>query len=261
MSMPAEVDQLTDQFLSEVDRRRAGLIDGLYLHGSLCWGEFFPDSDIDFVGVLDREPRPDDLGHLAASHAQIREAFPERRFEGFYCQVSDLARPPSDLTSVPVHFEAEFEPRGSGDVNLVTWHELAERGLVIRGELPPIHTDPDALLAFSRENLRTYWTAVLDRVEDADPATVGAHEWLVAWVTLGVARLHHLLVRRELTSKSGAGRYVLETLDPRWHPLATDALAIREEAPDRSSYEDLTQRGRDLRAFLAWTIDTGTRES
>ena len=256
--MPDEIDRLTSHFLADVDSRLAGLVSGLYLHGSLCWGEFFANSDIDFVGILDREPLPADVEKLAAAHAQIRDAFPQRRFEGFYCQAADLARPPSEMRAVPVHFEGAFHPHGSLDANLVTWHELAERGLVIRGNLPPIHTDLDALVAYSRENLGTYWKSMLDRIENAEPAAVGGDDWLIAWATLGVARLHHLLVRRELTSKSGAGRYILETLDSRWAPLATDALAIRETASAASSYEDPEQRGRDLRTFLAWAIDSGT---
>ncbi len=78
-------------------------------------------------------------------------------------------------------------------------------------------------------------------------------------MTLGVARLHHLLARRQLTSKNGAGRYILQTLDARWHSLATDALAIREQPGAASCYEDLTQRGHDARDFLAWAVEDGQR--
>lgn len=99
----------------------------------------------------------------------------------------------------------------------MTWHELAERGLVVRGALPAVHTDREALLAFTRDNLDTYWRSALAQVDTAID-----EDGTVAWVTLGVARLHHLLARGALTSKSGAGRYVLNSLDARWHPLAVE---------------------------------------
>ncbi len=162
---------------------------------------------------------------------------------------------------MPVHYAGAFDPRGRLDVNPVTWHELAERPLVVRGELPAVHTDADALLAFTRDNLATYWRSILGQVDAAldqhGPGSVGGEDGTVAWVTLGVARLHHLLTRRTLTSKSGAGRYVLEALDARWHALAADALAVRERPGAASAYDDVARRGHDLRAFLAWTVDDG----
>ena len=76
---------------------------------------------------------------------------------------------------------------------------------------------------------------------------------------LGVARLHHLLARGELTSKSGAGRYILDALDRRWHRVAREALAVREEAGTAANYDDRTERGVDVRDFLAWAIEDGQR--
>jgi hypothetical protein len=122
-----------------------------------------------------------------------------------------------------------------------------------------VHTDLDALLAFTRDNLGSYWTPFLAQLDEAGPADVGALDWATAWAVLGVARLHHLLARRELTSKSGAGRYILDALDRRWHRVAHEALAIREEPGAASNYDDLTERGLDVRNFLAWGIEDGQR--
>lgn len=258
MTRPPEVVAVTDEFLAHVDASRPGLIQGLYLHGSLCWGEFFHDSDIDFVGVLSRSPDARDLVALEDAHAHLRQ-FSPRRYEGFYCRSGDLAAPPDVLGPVPVHYTGTFEVAGRTDVNLVTWHELAERGAFVRGRRPTIHTDLGALIDFTRENLSSYWTPLLARIEAAGDRQAGADDGGVAWATLGVARLHHLLALRRLTSKSGAGRYVISDLDPCWHALAREALAIREHPDAVTSYDDPCDRGRDLREFLTWVIDDGLR--
>lgn len=254
---PPEVVAITDAFIKRVNESAPGLLRGLYLHGSLCWGEFFHDSDIDFVAVLAHPPTPADLSALDATHAHLRARFPNRRFEGFHCQPGDLARHPAELGPLPVHAEGVFQAEGHSDVNLVTWHELAERGVRQLGGLPTVHTDLGALLDFTHDNLTAYWRPLLGRAIDAGDATVGASDDAIVWITLGIARLHHLLATRELTSKSGAGRYVLEVLDDRWHRLAVEALALRERPGTPTTYDDPAARGRDVREFLAWTIDDG----
>ena len=84
---------------------------------------------------------------------------------------------------------------------------------------------------------------------------------LVVWTVLGCARLHHLLARGALTSKSGAGRYVVNHLDPRWRLVAGEALRLREDPGSPSLYADRDQRRRDTCDLLAWVVADGTGDA
>jgi predicted nucleotidyltransferase len=259
MTPPEDVQELVECFLEEVDRRLPGELTGLFLHGSVVWGEFFAGSDVDFVAVWDHPPTGERLVRLREAHEIAKERFPGLTFDGFHCTAADLAASPALVEHRPAFYQGEFDEQGRIDINLVTWHELALGPVVVRGEVPAVHTSPADLHDFTRANLDSYWRGIATQIEAGDVREVGEHDDAVAWITLGAARLHHLLSRHELTSKSGAGRYVIEHLDDRWTPIAQEALRIRERPGTPSLYDDPVRRGQDTYDLLAWLVEDGQR--
>jgi hypothetical protein len=57
VALPAEVTAITGRFLELIDAGAPGLVTGLYLRGSLAFGEYFPgQSDVDFTAGLAGSP-------------------------------------------------------------------------------------------------------------------------------------------------------------------------------------------------------------
>lgn len=181
---------------------------------------------------------------LRAAHEATRRRIGALAFDGFHCTPADLAASPTRITHRPAFFEGTFDSAGTVDVHLVTWHELAERGIAVRGAVPAVYTNLDELLDFTRANLDTYWRGFITTIEQAGIETADEQDDTVTWIGLGSAKLHHLLFTNELTSKSGAGRYVRDALDPRWSRIARKAVRIREEPEFESLYDDPDQRAR-----------------
>ncbi len=260
MTLPAAARDITSQFLDLIDVSAPGLVEGLYLRGSLGFGEYFEgQSDVDFAAVLAARPDATQLDALAAAHAAVFEAHPHPHFDGFHLLRDDLARPPGECEDLPCMFAGSFATASRDDVNPVSWHELARHGIVIRGPVltaGDVWTDDAALRAYSHGNLTSYWSGVADALaaHGAEAGTPAA----AAWCVLGVSRLHHLLATGAMTSKSGAGRHALRAFGPQWHPIIAEALRAREQPAASSAYEsDPAARARDTTAFTVMAIDAG----
>jgi hypothetical protein len=251
---------VTDAFLRSAEQNAPGLIDGLYLHGSLGFGEYFSGaSDVDFVAVLSARPDEAQLAGLAIAHRDVKAAFPRPHLDGVHLVLADLRKPPDACPDVPCVLEGSFCSSGRISVDPVTWHELAWHGVTVHGPAladGQVWTDHDALRSFTYANLTSYWTPVAARLRAAPPEAITPDD--VAWCVLGVSRLHHLLAAGSMTSKSGAGRYAGAVFGPRWRPIVAEALRARESPGLPSAYaDDLVARGRDTAAFTTMAIDSG----
>lgn len=253
------VERVAEEFGGTLDAIAPGLLEGLYLRGSLASGDVAPASDVDVTAVLARRPDANELAALSYAVSRADAAAPGRALDGFCCVAGDLRRPASECPPVPVVRDGAVVGEGTHDVNPASWAELARFGVTLAGrpiELMGVHTDAAELRAFARQSLATTW---------ADAARTLASGWLAAGrrddaaprYVLGAARTLSLWRTGELLSKGAAGRWILDDLDPYWHPLAREALRARETPDAPTAYERPTQRGRDIRDFVAWASGQG----
>ncbi len=245
---------MTDTFLSLADETAPGLVEGLYLHGSIGFEEWYAGrSDIDFVAVLGRDAPVELLRDL---HAGVVETFRRPAFDGFFCSWDDLAAGPAGL-ELPCAQDGMFYDEGTLDVHPVTWHELAFHGVRLRGprlDDVKIWTDQAALRSYTRDNLRDYWAEQVE-VLRRFPDEAGKPE-IVTWYVLGTARLHHLLATDRLTSKTGAGYYAERVFDPRWHELLGEALSYRALGVTSADYE-AARMAEQVVEFAAFVVQDG----
>jgi hypothetical protein len=255
---PAEVTAVADTFVELVHEGMPGMLEGLYLHGSIGFGEWYAArSDIDYVAVLGHRPDDAELALLRQAHDELGRTFPRPAFDGFHCTWEDLRRAPDVCPAVPCTQEGRFHAAGRHGVDPVTWHELAWHGVRLRGPALAdtiVWTDVPVLRQHTRDNLAGYWAESLDALRQR-PDDAGRPE-TVAWFVLGTSRLHHLLATGRLTSKTGAGLYAEQVFDERWHPLVGEALSWRVVGAVSPDY-DPDRAAKDLVDFTEHVVSDG----
>lgn len=256
MNLPDPVRAVCGTFLDAVPD---GLVTGLYLRGGVGFGEWVPGrSDIDFVATLERRPTGSDVEALRAAHEHVRAVHPDTPFDGPHLLAEDLRADPRECADVPCVLHHLFEEERQVYDAVVCWHELSAHGFTVTGtphqELG-VWTDRGTLLDFTRTNLDTYWRGTAEALL-AMPAE-GRPEDACEWCVLGVARLHHLLVTGEMTTKSRAGEWGLTFYPERFHRVLREALRIRCGGGSEYPGDD-GPRGVDTAAFTAYVVDQGT---
>ena len=259
------VQRVVQSYLAEVDEEVPGLVEGLYLTGSVALGDFRPhESDVDFVAVTARHPDERSLAGLAWAHARLRERCPLPDFEGLYVTWEDLTRSPAQRRLGPSAHSGRFWTAYCFALGPVTWHTLAQHGVACRGPHLAgggVWTEASELFTWSLHNLDSYWRRwhaqhfrLLSR---GGLAALGT--WAPAWGVLGVSRLHYTIATGEITSKEGAGLHALRTFPAQWHRVIQECLRIRRGEGGPSLYVHPFARRAAALAFMAVAMEHARR--
>lgn len=226
--LPPRAQDLVDRYTDRMDRESPGLLQGLYLVGSVALDDFHDEvSDVDFVAVAEN-PDPELLRKVHEGLA---------KFDGLYVTFEDLRTSPSTLP--PGHFQLEGELKtGDEGRSPVEWITLANYGVTIRGPRPAdldVHADPEELREWMRGNANSYWRQWLD-----DPSDL-IYDAAIAWTVLGISRLHYSLVTGDITSKSGAGHHAVKAF-PEHRAVIEEALRHRTSPIAKPEHPDLDRQ-------------------
>jgi hypothetical protein len=229
---PIDPGVVLGDWLASFDAHAPGVVEGLYVVGSLAFDNWRGGSDIDIVAVLAEPPDEATVEALRRAHFAFRDQWPAPDVDGPFVAWGDLSVPAMAVARPWVLGGDFFHDAECFELNPVTWYVLGSYGIDVRGPDPRTLGIPSPVIDrvdWVRGNVASYWRGQYEfvrvaaqREADAYPASV------LAWCVLGMLRMRYTIMTGDVTSKAGAARHALETGRSRWRPIAELALELHE---------------------------------
>lgn len=266
MSIPKEVEKVLLEYRNLLNEHLPGILEGLYIHGSIALGAYVEgSSDIDFITVTSRPLTRDDSEALATIHGTIKTKYEKPEMDGVYVQWQDIGKiykEKSDLNDeYPYYNDGKLLLGEYFNFNPVTWWTLMNNGISVIGkDLTSFDfgiTERD-LYSYVLTNMNTYWAKRIQTVEKSIhqiqelPSSQIDEE--IEWTILGLLRQFYTLRENKIISKLDAGKYGLEIVPDKWHPIITEAMNIRNGKTE-SYYDSEVERIRDVIHFSKYLIE------
>ncbi len=241
------VNEVLEGLLSGARAQLGDQFHGLYLYGSLAAGDFNPDrSDIDFIVVTIGELSEKTIGKLEELHGRFASSDEKwaRKLEGLYMPLDALRRYDPGGPALPTVNEGHFYLAKQGSDWVIQRHILRENETIVAG--PSIRGAIDPVSAAEMRDavsgiMRDWWAPMLD-----DPSWLDRPEYR-AFTVQTMCRVLYTLQFGTAVSKSGAANWAMETLDPEWRALISDAIAWPERKA--ASIEETLQ-------FVKFSVDS-----
>lgn len=220
---------------------------GLYLSGSLAYGDFVPErSDIDLQAVVRNRLTQDELRSIEQLHRDIERRCPRwaHRVECSYVPVELMRELTPPATSRPWWgFGTLYAEARAGNEWIINHYLLSRYGIALDGPdfhelIPPI--DIRKVRQASARDLFKEWVP-----------KIGDGAWLSnshyqSYLVLNLCRILHTVIQGEPSSKRVAGRWA-KAAYPQWRNLIEQA--------ERWAYGDEMKRQADVVAFIGFAVD------
>jgi Domain of unknown function (DUF4111) len=220
---------------------------GLYLSGSLAYGDFVPArSDIDLQAVVRSALTEDELRSVEQLHKEIERECPEwaERIECSYVPLELMSELAPPVTPRPWWgFGTLYAEAPAGDEWIINHYLLSKYGIVLDGPdfnelIPPI--DIYSVRQASARDLFQEW---LPKVDDDAWLSNSHHQ---SYLVLNLCRILHTVIGGQPGSKKVAAHWVKATY-PQWKDLIEEA--------ERWTYGQEMKRQLDTVSFVRFAVD------
>lgn len=246
-----DVNELLDLLLTNVKKILKDQFVGMYLYGSLSSGDFNPEtSDVDFL-VVTKETLPDEtVSELEEMHNKTWATSLKRagKLEGAYVHQELIRKHDPNGLPCPTVNEGKFYLDRPGSDWIIQRHVVREYGIVLDGP------DPKTLIDFvTAEDIRTsimgvlreWWYPMLENPDWLRANDDGYRSFAV----ITMCRVLHGLEHGTITSKPKAVQWARTKVEPHWHSLMDDAVAV-------SNHEERSIDLNETLGFIRYTKES-----
>jgi hypothetical protein len=245
-----DVNAVLTQLGAGLTELLGGQLLGLYLTGSLTYGDFDPaSSDIDFLAVLAEALTAEQLDAIVEMRKRSGDAVPHwaKRLEGSYITKDMLATKDRPEKARPYMNADEIHHYRYGNEWTINLYALERCGVALVGPAPDEifpHVDIEDVRAASRQDLIDEW---LPKIADPDAFQRAGYDsdHLRAYAALTLCRILHRAKHDGIASKRVASRWVKETYGGPWNSLIEQAENWRRGKTVASDHE--------VKDFIAFT--------
>ncbi|HEY3290011.1 MAG TPA: aminoglycoside adenylyltransferase domain-containing protein [Anaerolineae bacterium] len=223
-----DINALLRELLAGVQAALGDALVGLYLHGSLAYGDFEPQrSDIDFLVVTKEALASDAIARLKAMHARLTASGMKwaSKLEGSYIPAQALRYyDPADCHHPALRADGSFDIDGHGSEWVIQRYIIRAKGIAIAGPPPQMLIDPvtpEQLRGAAAGILFEWWEPQL-----TDHSRVRNSEYQ-AYAVLTMCRALYTLQFATVASKPVAAKWAQRVEGWRWSTLIDKALAWR----------------------------------
>jgi Domain of unknown function (DUF4111) len=258
--IPADVHAIVQRYLYLIDEALPISLQALYLVGSIALDDYRPGrSDVDFVAVTAGTLPDHALDSIQSVHETLHAESLRPEVSGIYITHDSLQSNPLELSYVPFILEGRFQRTGGFEANPAVWLTLRNYPRAMRGTAAPfVWHDSTIVRRWTMDNLNSYWAELVSQLRPAPASKLATlRDDILTWCVPGVARLHYTIATGDITSKSNACRYALERFPERWHPVITEALALR--AGENVNAQPAMEPVHGAVDFMQWVIDDAHR--
>jgi len=241
------INALLCEWVEGVKRLLGKKVIGLYLSGSLAYGDFVPErSDIDLQAVVQNAVTQEELRSLELLHRHIEARSPEwaDRIECSYVPLALMRELTPPATPRPWWgFGTLYAEAPAGNEWIINHYLLSQHGIALEGpdfsELIPAIDIDDVRRACARDLFQEW----VPKIDDAEWLSNSHYQ---SYLVLNLCRILHTVMRGKPSSKKLAAEWANAEY-PQWKSLIEQA--------ESWAYGDKMERQADAVAFLRFAVE------